>query len=148
MTEADEVRTRNDRARAARLAGGDMDALAEIYDAYSGPLFRLALGLTGSVPDAEDVLSNVFLKLVRRRGGPIRELRAYLFTAARHEAYSSLRLSRRETSVEEPLLYTPPASENARRSSPARRSRTSACVTSEFGRARSVSRAARFTHSP
>jgi RNA polymerase sigma-70 factor, ECF subfamily len=92
----DEESSRRDRLLAARIGGGDAQALEELYDAYATALYRHALAIVGCASDAEDVLQEVFLKLVRRRGGPIQELRAYLFTAARHEAFSVLRRRQRE----------------------------------------------------
>src|SRR5438445_13013583 len=89
----DEERTRLDRRLADRMAAGDARALEEIYDAYAGAIFRQALSILSSRSDAEDVVQDVFLKLVRRRGGPILDLKAYLLTAARHQACSSLRRS-------------------------------------------------------
>src|SRR3989442_1773184 len=89
----DENRTRLDRRLADRMAAGDARALEEIYDAYAGAIFRQALSILSSRSDAEDVVQDVFLKLVRRRGGPILDLKAYLLTAARHQACSSLRRS-------------------------------------------------------
>jgi RNA polymerase sigma-70 factor (ECF subfamily) len=88
-----EERARRDRWLAERIAAGDPDALEEVYDAYSGAIYRQALSILESRSDAEDVVQEVFLKLVRRRGGPILELKAYLLTAARHQACSSLRRS-------------------------------------------------------
>lgn len=93
----DEERAKRDRAWAERVAAGDERALEAIYDAYSRAVYRQALTLLGCASDAEDVLQEVFLKLVRRRGGPIRDLTAYLLTAARHEACSILRRRGRET---------------------------------------------------
>jgi RNA polymerase sigma-70 factor, ECF subfamily len=93
----DEERARGERALAERLAAGDEQALEVIYDAYSRAVYRQALMLLGSAADAEDVLQEVFLKLVRRRGSPVRDLTAYLLTAARHEACSILRRRGRET---------------------------------------------------
>src|SRR5436305_11418065 len=93
----DEERARRDRHLCERIGAGEMGALEEVYDAYSGAIYRQALSLLGCAADAEDVLQEVFLKLVRRRGGPIRDLAAYLLTAARHEACSVLRRRGRET---------------------------------------------------
>jgi RNA polymerase sigma-70 factor (ECF subfamily) len=86
-----EERARQDRRLAERIGAGEMAALEEVYDAYSGAVYRQALAILGSVPDAEDALQGVFLKLVRRHGRPVRALKAYLLTAARHEACSILR---------------------------------------------------------
>jgi RNA polymerase sigma-70 factor, ECF subfamily len=92
----DEARSARDQRLTERIARGDAAALEEVYDAYAVAIYRQALGLLSSAADAEDVVQEVFLKLVRRRGGPILELRAYLLTAARHEACSSLRRRQRE----------------------------------------------------
>lgn len=86
-----------DRRLAARIDAGDASALEEVYDAYSSAVYRQALAILSSTADAEDVVQDVFLQLVRRRGGPIHELKAYLLTAARHQACSSLRRRQRET---------------------------------------------------
>src|SRR5438093_12039188 len=92
----DEERSRRDRQLAARIRDGDPAALEALYDAYAGAIYRQALAIVGCASDAEDVLQDVYLKLVRRRGGPIQDVKAYLFMAARHQAYSTLRQRRRE----------------------------------------------------
>lgn len=108
MDHSDDARDR-DRSWAERLFQGDTLALEEIYDAYSGPLFHQALALVGSTSDAEDVLQNVFLKVVQRRTGSIRDLKSYLFTAVRHEAYSSLRRRKKELLSEETGMISRPS---------------------------------------
>ena len=65
-----EERTRLDRRLADRIAAGKSAALEAVYDAYSGAIYRQALSILGCRADAEDVVQDVFLKLVRRRGGP------------------------------------------------------------------------------
>jgi RNA polymerase sigma-70 factor (ECF subfamily) len=92
----DEERAQRDRQLSERIGAGDFAALEEVYDAYSTALYRHALTILGSTSDAEDVLQDVFLQLVRRRGGPIKDLKAYLFTAARHQSCSSLRRRRHD----------------------------------------------------
>jgi RNA polymerase sigma factor (sigma-70 family) len=104
----DEERARLDRRLADRMAAGDEQALEEIYDAYAGAIYRQALSILSSRSDAEDVVQDVFLKLVRRRGGPILDLKAYLLTAARHQACSSLRRSAPVDLVADPeTVFTP-----------------------------------------
>lgn len=68
------------------LAEGREDAFAALYDRYGRPLFRVAWTLLRSRQDAEDVVQDVFLGLVRARAtlGRIENLRAYLFGALRH----------------------------------------------------------------
>jgi RNA polymerase sigma-70 factor (ECF subfamily) len=61
--------------------------LRAIYDQYAGPLYWYALALLGRPEEAEDVVHDVFLALLQRRGGTmIANPRAYLFKAARRRA--------------------------------------------------------------
>jgi RNA polymerase sigma-70 factor (ECF subfamily) len=72
------------------------DDLAGIYDAYAGLLYRYALSLVCSVEEAQDVLQEVFVGLLRRKHlGRIKHLREYLLRATRNQAYMHLRHSRR-----------------------------------------------------
>lgn len=50
-------------ARLQRLSDGDSSALAELYNEYGSLVYRTALRLTGSRPDAEDVTQELFLRL-------------------------------------------------------------------------------------
>jgi RNA polymerase sigma-70 factor (ECF subfamily) len=96
----DDDRAAIDRRLAERIDAGDVSALGAIYDAYAGAVYRHALSLLRSPADAEDVLQEVFLKLVSRRGGPIRDLKAYLLTAARHQAILVIRRRAREVETD------------------------------------------------
>ncbi|TFH37316.1 MAG: sigma-70 family RNA polymerase sigma factor [Anaerolineales bacterium] len=58
------------------------DVLGEIYDALSPELYRYGYRLLGDVEQAEDVLSETFvrfLRAIRAGGGPKTHLRAYLY---------------------------------------------------------------------
>ncbi len=44
------------------LRSGDREEFSRLVDAYSGPIYRLALKMLGIPSDAEDVLQNTFLK--------------------------------------------------------------------------------------
>lgn len=44
-----------------RLRSGDRGALEHVYEEYSGEMYRLAVALTGSPSEAEDVVQEVFL---------------------------------------------------------------------------------------
>ena len=83
-----------------RLATGDRDVIAAIYDRYAAGLYRVLAAVLSSQADAEDALQNVFLALAERRANRVRNLRAYLYTVARHEAFQMLRRRRREARVE------------------------------------------------
>jgi len=89
-----------------RLAGGDPNALGEIYDAHALVLYRWLLSTGLSADRAEDILSECLLALVDRgeRATTIRNLRAYLFAVARHKLAGS---SEREESVALELIAEP-----------------------------------------
>jgi len=78
----------DDRQLLHRLAGGDMQALAAIYDAYSAVVYHLLLARLADRERAEELLVDVFMSLVGRGRGvaQIRDLRAYLLQVARNHA--------------------------------------------------------------
>jgi RNA polymerase sigma-70 factor (ECF subfamily) len=84
-----------------RLADGESDALALIYDRYAPSLYRILNALLSSPTDAEDALQEVFLALATGRVSRIRDLKSYLFVAARHQAYNQLRRRKRERGYED-----------------------------------------------
>jgi len=71
-----------------RLANGEESAFAELYDACADRLFHYLVLRLGSRADAEDVLQETFLRLARSCGtlATVKNLTAYLFQIARHEA--------------------------------------------------------------
>jgi RNA polymerase sigma-70 factor (ECF subfamily) len=71
------------------MAKGPSDkAILRLFDEHHQPLFRYAWRLTGSVADAEDIVQECFLTLLRPGCSfdPARsELRTYLFGAVRNQ---------------------------------------------------------------
>jgi RNA polymerase sigma-70 factor (ECF subfamily) len=68
MTGGAESDSREQRARAntdliRRMAGGDRDALAELYDNLSKPLYATARHILNDAAEAQDVVHDVFLSL-------------------------------------------------------------------------------------
>ncbi|MCG8468057.1 MAG: sigma-70 family RNA polymerase sigma factor, partial [Gemmatimonadetes bacterium] len=45
------------------VAGGALGALARIYESYARPAYLLAFRITGSIPDAQDVVQDLFIAL-------------------------------------------------------------------------------------
>jgi RNA polymerase sigma-70 factor (ECF subfamily) len=85
---------RNDVALVTRLCDGDQNAMADLYDRYSGIVYGVALRVLGDTTAAEDVLQEIFLQLWRRpqaykadRGG----LAPWLAVIARNRAIDVLR---------------------------------------------------------
>jgi RNA polymerase sigma-70 factor (ECF subfamily) len=52
----------------SRLAGGDLDAAADLYDRYAGRVFALARRILRDSSDAEDVVQDVFAQAWRTAG--------------------------------------------------------------------------------
>jgi RNA polymerase sigma-70 factor, ECF subfamily len=87
----------NDDDLLRRLRRGDETALAALYGRWQGPVFRLALRLSGSREVAEDVAQEVFLALMRGTGGydsARGPLGSYLFGMARNQVRRRLERDR------------------------------------------------------
>ena len=74
--------------------GGREAAFLQLFDAHHLPLFRFAYRLTGSAEDAEDIVQECFLELLRPGCSydPDRTpIRTYLFGVVRNQAFKRLR---------------------------------------------------------
>ena len=96
---------------AARLAGGDPVAFAELYDACADRLHPYLVARLGSRADADDVLQETFAHLARtrRKLAVVENLVAYVFTAARNEANRLASRRAREGKHRLELTLTPEA---------------------------------------
>jgi RNA polymerase sigma-70 factor (ECF subfamily) len=56
---------KDEAALIARIRAGDENAMADLYDRYSGIVYGVALRVLGNTSAAEDVLQEVFLQLWR-----------------------------------------------------------------------------------
>jgi RNA polymerase sigma-70 factor (ECF subfamily) len=89
---------------------GDQTALLGLFDEYHLPLFRFAWRLTGSMADAEDIVQECFLALLRPdcRFDPERTtVRGYLFGAVRNQSWKCLRRRGQGEAPEQPDPRTP-----------------------------------------
>jgi RNA polymerase sigma factor (sigma-70 family) len=71
-------------------AAGSGAAFAALYDRYESRVFNFCLRLVDSREDAGDATQEAFLSVLRRvqsDDDPVLNFSAYLFTAARHEAF-------------------------------------------------------------
>jgi RNA polymerase sigma-70 factor, ECF subfamily len=83
-----------DRLKAAR--NGKEAAFLEIFDEHHSALFRFAYRMTGSVADAEDIVQESFLALLRPTcsyDSKRASLRTYLFGAVRNQSLKRNRQS-------------------------------------------------------
>lgn len=68
------------------------DWLAAVYDTYAAGLYRYAVMLLADAAAAEDVIQQVFVKIVAsgRKSAEINELAHYLRAAVRNECYQTI----------------------------------------------------------
>jgi len=78
---------------------GDRREFARLVDAYSGPLYRLALKMLGNASDAEDALQNTFIKAFQHvdKFEGRSSLLTWLYRIASNEALMLLRKRHPET---------------------------------------------------
>ncbi|MGO9469080.1 MAG: RNA polymerase sigma factor [Isosphaeraceae bacterium] len=87
--------------RAVRLARGEPEAFAELYDSCADRIYRYLVVRLGSRADAQDVLQETFVRLARTRQklARVENLVAYVFTTARNEAIRLLDRRAREDRI-------------------------------------------------
>jgi RNA polymerase sigma-70 factor (ECF subfamily) len=93
------------------MRSGDQQAMAEVYDRYSGIVYSVALRVLGDTGAAEDVLQEVFMQLWRNpnvfdssRGN----LGPWLAVIARNRAIDALRKRRPESDIEDVVVSVHP----------------------------------------
>lgn len=94
MSDADDERRLLD-----RLATGEPEAFAQLYEIYGARLYRTALGMLRRADAAEDAVQDLFMALVRSRSAlrSVESLPAYLFSSLfrrLHRSPSGLRITR------------------------------------------------------
>lgn len=101
----------NDRSCMDKVRAGDMRALEELYDRYSGLLYSAALKILGRAADAEEVLQEAWLQAWNRaesydaaRG----VVPAWLLTLVRSRAIDRLRSRASRQRVEQVMADRPP----------------------------------------
>ncbi len=95
----------------ARVAGGDPDALSELYERYRTVTYSVALRITTDPAAAEDVVQEAFLGVWRNAGryaSARGSVRTWILAIVHHRAIDSLR--RRRPISELPESDAPPPS--------------------------------------
>jgi RNA polymerase sigma-70 factor, ECF subfamily len=100
----------------SRLAGGDLDALGAIYDAWGRDLYAAALWRTGSPADASDAVQDVFVKLATTRAklAAVRRPKRYLLGIAHRAAIDRVRARRGDGPLDDAAFLESPSADPAR----------------------------------
>ncbi len=87
----------SDEALYERLLGGDLGAFDALYERYERPLFGFILRHVGDHHEAEDLLHEAFLAVLRERdrGQSATSFRAWIYGVTRHLCLNRLRSRRR-----------------------------------------------------
>jgi RNA polymerase sigma-70 factor (ECF subfamily) len=95
----------------AAIRAGDENAMAQLYDRYSGIVYSVALRVLGDTGAAEDVLQEVFMQLWRNPGvfdSSRGNLGPWLAVIARNRAIDGLRKRRPETDIADVVVSVEP----------------------------------------
>lgn len=89
----------------AKIAKGDVQAFAQVFEYYRRRVYTVALQYLGSEPAAEDVVQEIFLKLWRLREQlvEVRSLEAYLRQLTKYQCLNTLRRMKLESAHMEPI---------------------------------------------
>lgn len=86
----------SDEALHEKLLRGDLGAFDPLYERHARPLFAFIRKLLADAHEAEDVLHETFMTLLKQRDrAPATSLRAWLFAVARNLCLNRLRSRRR-----------------------------------------------------
>src|SRR5271168_4999269 len=96
-----------DTALVTKVEQGDQDAMAVLFDRYSGMVFSVALRVLKDSGQAEDVMQDIFIQIWKKPGAFVSgrgSLGAWLVVVTRNRAIDSLRRRRPTDSVEDVVL--------------------------------------------
>ncbi len=82
--------------RGVSAAAGNEAAVDRLYEKHKADVYRFALHLAGSIPEAEDLLQETWMRVVRHRDeiSEERDMKAWLFTIAANLHRDGLRKAR------------------------------------------------------
>src|SRR5919107_5724993 len=95
-------RDRADETLLERVAGGNADALSELYERYRTVSYSVALKITADPGAAEDVVQEAFLGVWRnaaRYASARGSVRTWILAVVRHRAIGALRRRRPTTDL-------------------------------------------------
>ena len=97
-----DTQTEADITLVQQIAGGNRDALGQLYDRYARPLYATAVRILSDAAEAEDIVHDVFIALWTKasdfdpqRGSPL----AWAITLTRNRAIDRIRMRKRHTEI-------------------------------------------------
>lgn len=103
--------SRSDEALYRELVEGDLRAFDTLYARYEQPLFGFLRRQLGDATEAEDVLHETFLTVLRERreGRTARSFRAWVYQVARHLCLNRARHRTRAAAADDQVALLEPA---------------------------------------
>jgi RNA polymerase sigma-70 factor (ECF subfamily) len=108
-TDLPAARAAEDAAFLLRVQEGDQQAMATLYDRYSGIVYSVALRVLKDTGQAEDVTQDIFIQIWKKPGAFVSgrgSLGAWLVVVARNRAIDALRRRRPTDSVDDVVLVS------------------------------------------
>jgi RNA polymerase sigma-70 factor (ECF subfamily) len=96
-----------DAALLTQIAGGDRQAMAALFDRYSGIVYSVALRILKDTGQAEDVMQDIFIQIWKKPDAFVSgrgSLGAWLVVVTRNRAIDTLRRRRPTDSVDDVVL--------------------------------------------
>lgn len=90
-----------------QIKQGNSDALKSLFQLYYKPLCTYTVQFTHSMPDAEDIVQGIFIRLWTQRETLIKvnSVKAYLYRSAHNAYVDKYRKAKRETGLLESLKF-------------------------------------------
>jgi RNA polymerase sigma-70 factor (ECF subfamily) len=97
----------NDNELLVAFRNGEEDAINRIYRAYYRPLCYFARGFINNKEEAEDIVIDTFIKLLRKRNDfdELPKIKAFLYTATRNACLDFLKHIKRKTASHEEIIH-------------------------------------------
>lgn len=86
-----------------RISRNDEGAARELFDLFHPKLVRFAVCYTSSIHEANDIVSEVFIKLFRRlrKNSNIHDIQYYLYKSVKNQCFTYLKKQRKDISLDD-----------------------------------------------
>ncbi|WEK35681.1 MAG: sigma-70 family RNA polymerase sigma factor [Candidatus Pseudobacter hemicellulosilyticus] len=97
----------NEARLVADVKSGEKGAIARLYELFYDPLVGFTRQITGDNKEAEDIISNTFIKLMNknRHFNTLKNIKSFLYVTAHNAAVDFLRSAKRQEQVQREMAY-------------------------------------------